>query len=86
MLKRIESSEDAGVRRQRDDGVRVREVEADALGREPIEGPASPPARRSTRAHRRRSVSMVMRRRSVAGIGAQEPADGALSPRRDESC
>jgi hypothetical protein len=37
VLERILSGRDARVRRQRDDGVCVREVETDAFGREPIE-------------------------------------------------
>ena len=38
MLKRIDAGQDRRVRRQRRDGVRVRELEAHAIGREPIEG------------------------------------------------
>ena len=53
VLKRVEAGEDAGVRRERDDRLRVRERKADARRRRARRCWASAPVRRRSRARRR---------------------------------
>jgi len=80
MLKGILAGEDARVRRQREDGVRVREIEEDTVAREPIEGGCRD--RAAVRAERvsaqrvdRDEQNVLIRNRPEVGLGGAGAPD-----------